>query len=95
MVLIFVRSYSKLGDDAKCPTRQRIKSATACMKAASELGLSRSNTWLNPYDVPGCIVVVVVVVVGKLIYPSSGVMSYYSVSVYSVFREGIEIMTVL
>ena len=30
---------------------------------------------------------VVVVVVGKLIYPSSGVMSYYSVSVYSFFKR--------
>ena len=33
------------------------------------------------------VVVVVVVVVGKLIYPSSGVMSYHSVSVYSFFER--------
>ena len=32
-------------------------------------------------------IVVVVVVVGKLIYPSSGVMSYHSVSVYSFFER--------
>ena len=32
------------------------------------------------------VVVVVVVVVGKLIYPSSGVMTYYSIFVYSFFK---------